>query len=394
MGHYFRYLIRVFALGCVGLSCMAISGVLLAVEGLETPAPLQFVHPGIAHTLPSIEFVKFKLEGKQQPWTSAWEKLQRSEQASLKWKASPRSHVERGPYGNPNIGASEFMDDGSAAYTHALAWALTGEAAHARKSAEIINAWSYSLESVSNHDAKLLIGMAGHHYCNAAELLKYTSEVWEEQDQTRFNRMLLEVWYPIIEDFFPSANGNWDASMLQTTIAMAVFLDDRVMFERATDYYSNGEGNGAVCNYINEFGQCQESGRDQTHTQMGLDFLATTCETAWNQGIDLYGAFNNRLLAGFEYTAKYNLGLSVPYEPYRSYQGRYFYEEISSVSRGRLRPMYERVLNHYKNRKGLDAPYTQEVVTKRRPEKPRGSALPWGTLMYAEQPASYRESRK
>ena len=62
------------------------------------------------------------------------------------------------------------------------------------------------------------------------------------------------------------------------------------------------------------------------------------------------------MLKGFEYTAKYNLGHEVPYVPYRSFEGRYHYKKISDNSRGRLRPMYERVFNHYHNRKGLDAP--------------------------------------
>jgi len=73
--------------------------------------------------------------------------------------------------------------------------------------------------------------------------------------------------------------------------------------------------------------------------------------------VDLYGALDNRLLKGFEYTAKYNLGFDVPYEPYRSYQGRYYYQRISPKARGRLRPMYEKAFNHCHNRKGLDAPF-------------------------------------
>jgi hypothetical protein len=151
------------------------------------------------------------------------------------------------------------------------------------------------------------------------------------------------------------------------------------MFDRALHYYLEGKGNGAVRNYFNEFGQCQE---------MGLEYLANACETAWNQGVDLYGAHDNRLLKGFEYTAKFNLGFEVRYEPYKSYQGRYFYESISNKSRGRLRPMYEKVLNHYRNRKNVAAPFTEQAVSKTRPESRGGSVLPWSTLMYANQPSA------
>lgn len=347
--------------------------------------PAEFVHPGIAHTQASLDFVKGKLAANQQPWVDAFAELKESRYARLDRKPSPSAHVERGPYGNPNIGASEFVRDGNAAYTQSLWWALTGEEKHAKKAAEYLNAWSYKLDTITNHDAKLLVGMSGHHYCNAAELLKHTWDGWPEKDQRQFEKMLRKVWYPIIKDFFPSANGNWDASMIQTMMAMGIVLDDRAMFDRAVDYYLDGKGNGAIRNYFNKFGQCQESGRDQGHTQMGLEFLANSAEYAWSQGIDLYGAFDNRLLLGFEYTAKYNLGYEVPYEPYRSFDGRYYYKRISREDRGRLRKMYEKVYNHYANRQGLEAPYTKQAVQKNRPESRGGATLPWSTLMYAEQ---------
>ncbi len=116
------------------------------------------------------------------------------------------------------------------------------------------------------------------------------------------------------------------------------------------------------------------------HRQMGLEFLANTCEAAWHQGIDLYSEENNKLLLGFEYTAKYNLGYDVPYEPFRSYQGRYHYESISKSARGKIRSMYEKVLNYYQNRKGLEAPFTAMAIEKSNAES-RGTTLPWGTLM-------------
>ena len=172
--------------------------------------------------------------------------------------------------------------------------------------------------------------------------------------------------------------------MMQTMIAMSVFLDDRKMFERATNYFRNGKGNGALPRYLNDFGECQESGRDQAHTQLGLEFLANTCEIAWNQELDLYRELENRSLLGFDYTAKYNLGLDVPYEPFKSFEGRYHYKKISAKSRGRLRAMYDKVFNHYHHRKQLDAPFTLKVITKNRPESKGGSSLPWCTLMFGK----------
>ena len=272
--------------------------------------------------------------------------------------------------------------DSSAAYTHSLQWSLTGERAHGEKAIEILNAWSVTLESVSGHDAKLLIGMDGVKLCNAAELLKHTGAKWRLEDQTRFEQMLRKVFFPVIESFYPTANGNWDASMIQTMVAMGIYLDDREMFDRAVDEFLHGEGNGAIERYLNDFGECQESGRDQLHVQMGLGFLGNACEMAWKQGVDLYSAADNRLALGFEYTARYNLGEEVRFEPFRSVEGRYYYTEISKRGRGRFRPIFERILNHYQGRMGLDLPYSQKVAEKIRPEGTHSQHMPWGTLMF------------
>jgi len=193
----------------------------LIAQTAKVPAPLlsdpqvsqpskSFVHPGIAHTAANLDCVKEKITTGDPTWHNAFEKLQRSPFARLTWKPNPRPHVQRGARNNPNIGASDFINDGLAAYTHSLLWVLTENEIHAAKATEILNAWSAELKTVTNHDAKLLIGMAGHLYCNAAELLKHRWDGWPKKDQQQFEKMLTEVFYPVIKDFYPSANGNWD----------------------------------------------------------------------------------------------------------------------------------------------------------------------------------------
>ncbi len=345
-----------------------------------------FVHPGISHNRAELDFVKSKVSSGEQPWKQAWDELRASSYASLSWTPKPVADVERGAYNRPDIGGTSFMRDATAAYTHMLLWVFTEREAHAAKAASILGAWSATLESVGNHDARLLIGMGGIQFCNAAELLKHTWSGWSQASQESFRAMLQNVLYPVIEDFYPTANGNWDASMIQTMMAMGIWLDDEAMFRRAVDYCRNGAGNGAINHYFNAFGQCQESGRDQNHTQMGLEYLVNSCEIAWKQGVDLYSAYDNRLAKGFEYTAQYNLGADVPFEYYESYRGRYRHKAISAKGRGRLRPMYEKIVNHYRNRMGMEMPWSVKAVEKTRPECGGVSSLPWSTLMYADQP--------
>ena len=367
--------------------CLILTFVNAVLSASPNETGADFVHPGISHSAAELVFVKAKLPGQEQPWQKAWEQLRASREASLDWQPKPRAHVQRGARNKPNIGSSDMSRDSQAAYTHALLWVFTDQEAHARKAAEIIDAWSETLASVTNHDARLLVGMVGIKFVNAAELLKHTWEGWPQDRQAAFAGMLRQVWYPVIKDFYPSANGNWDAAMIQTMMAMGVYLDDRAMFEKAMHYCLHGEGNGAINRYFNAFGQCQESGRDQGHTQMGLEYLANACEIAWKQGHDLYAAYDHRLALGFEYTARYNLGHDVPFSPYVSVQGRYKHQRISDKARGRLRPMYEKVYNHYHRRLHRDIPWTQQALEKVRREGGGRATLPWDTLMFANHPS-------
>jgi hypothetical protein len=375
------------------LQLVAIAGLWAALtflpipaRGDEPPRSGAFVHPGLLSNAAELEFIKAKVEAGVEPWKSAWEKLRDHPLSQLSWEPRAIREVVRGAYNRPDIGASDLERDAAAAYAQAIRWWLSDDRAHASKAIEILDAYSGTLKSISGHDARLLIGMAGINFLGAAELIRHSDAGWKAEDRGRFERWVREVLYPPIKDFYPTANGNWDAAMIQTMIAMGVFLDDRAIFDRAVDYFLNGPGNGAITRYFNEDGECQESGRDQSHTQMGLGYLGCACEIAWKQGVDLYGAAANRLALGYEYTSKYNLGQDVPYVPYRSVEGRYNYPNISSAGRGNFRFIYERVYHHYHDRMGMEMPYTRRVIAKVRPEGWNISHSSWGTLLCAELP--------
>lgn len=193
--------------------------------------------------------------------------------------------------------------------------------------------------------------------------------------------MLLQVWYPLLKDFMPGYNGNWDAAIAQTVMCIGIFCNRSDIFDSAYNQILKGASNGAINNYFNEWGQCQESGRDQGHTQMGLGFLANVCEIAWKQGRDLYSAYNNRLATGYEYTARYMLGEDVKYVRYINFQGKpVFNDTISSIGRGRFAPIYERAYHHYHDRMGMDLPYTKKALEKSRYEGMSRGYLSWASL--------------
>lgn len=238
----------------------------------------------------------------------------------------------------------------------------------------------------------LSAGLNGFKFVNAAELMRHTPSGWQREEVARFERLLREVVYPPIQNFALYANGNLDAACLKTTLAIGVFCDDHALFARGVSYFRSGKGNGRLTHYvINEAGQCQESGRDQQHTQLGLALLAEACEIAWNQGLDLYGEADNRLLKGFEYTARYNLGDDgVPFAPHTDTTGKYRHKKISAEGRNTLRPVYEMVWNHYQNRRGISAPYTRQAADKLRPEGAAHAAdhPGFGTLLFSRPPAA------
>ena len=313
--------------------------------------------------------------------------------------ASQSDYKMQGPLAmvgrNPSVGQSTYDNDANAAHQNAIRWYITGDTAYARKAIEIINAWSSTLKSITGRDAVLMAGLGPFKMVNAAEIMRYTYKGWSDTDIKQTEKHFKKVIYPVLKDFAPFANGNWDAAAIKTAMAIGVFCNDRAIFESALCYYVNGQGDGRLTNYvINASGQIQESGRDQQHTQLGIGLLSESCEIAWHQGLNLYGYANNRLLKGFEYVAKFNLGNEVPFTETLDRTGKYHHMIISQQGRNSLRAVYEQIYNHYVNRMGLPAPFTKQAAEKLRPEGPGmpGADHPgYGTLYYTKPDQSLKE---
>lgn len=328
---------------------------------------LSFSHPGLLHSKTALERMKAHLD--QEPWRSGFEKLRSDPHSLGEWRIRGGNFPIVCRETGKNVGNDEFARDANAAYQNALMGYLTGNIAHSQKAIAVLGAWSRSLKQITGHDKELAAALYGFKLISAAELLRHTETGWKTPEQEAFDALLRGAILPVIQSFATFANGNWDTACIKTLMAAGVYLEDRRLFDKAVAYYKSGSGNGRLTHYIiNETGQCQESGRDQQHVQLGLGHLAEAAEIAWSQGIDLFSTENNRLLKGFEYTAKYNLGQEVPFVRYVDKTGKYDWSTISEQGRGRLRPIFELVWNHYGRRKGLPAPFTKEAAEKLRPE--------------------------
>nr|MBI1229691.1 DUF1565 domain-containing protein [Cytophagales bacterium] len=328
----------------------------LFTEAKDPPIriPQNFIHPGILQTRDDLEYVRKKVLEKDHAFQHAFQNLK--DAAPLDFEPKVYTYVVRGSYGREGQGHRELSASANAAYCHALLWYITEDSVHAEKAIEILNAWSSRLWGFDGNDAKLIAALTGQHFVNAAEILRYTDAGWKEEDIETFTKMMLTVFYPVMEDFFAEANGNWDAAMINTLLGIGVFTDRPDIFEKAVDRFYWGPTNGGITKYIYPNGQCQESIRDWPHVQLGLGEFAKAAQVAWTQGLDFFGVSGNRLALGFEYTAKYMLGSDVP-----------VYGPISSRGRGNFRDIYEPVLTHYTLQRGMAMPYTENAIKETRP---------------------------
>lgn len=273
--------------------------------------------------------------------------------------AGPYEVVARdGQYGKTKGGSERDM------WT---AWQCAKEG-KTEKALEIINAYAATLQRFEGHDAALC-GIQAYWLVRAMMLMK-------QHETSAWSDMIHRAMLPVIEKFdadSPFANGNWGAIVNRLRMACGIFLEDKALYQASIDYFLHANDNGSLPCYISETGQCQETGRDQGHAQLGLGALCETCEMAWEQGDDLWGALDNRMLKGIEYTAKYNLGYDVPFETWNDCTGLYIdWTEPGEMGRGRIRCIYDLPYNHFVNRRGLKMPYTKRVLDLQAKAEKRG----------------------
>lgn len=347
----------------------------------------KFVHPGILHTEKKMEVMRYMVEQKIEPAYGSWLLLKENplSQAGYKMQGPFRVISRDGAFAYTK---SKMEADFSAAYLNAIMWYLTNDREHAEKSLAILSAYADSLTFIpATNDAPLLAGLEGFKIVYSLEVLRHTRSGASKRKLAKIEKMFRSHFLPIIEKFYatpPYTNGNWGPVVTKTYAAAGIYFDDRKMYNFAKNFYLHAHDNGTVENYIDgETGQTQESGRDQGHPQLALGAFATVCELAWQQGDDLYAVLDNRLMKGYEYTAKYNLGYDVPFKQWTDITGKYCgWTAISEKSRGAFRPIYEIAYNHFFRRKGFAMPYTLEALKKIRPEGFERDEPAFGSLLF------------
>ncbi len=349
----------------------------------------KFVHPGVLTVTKSIERMRSQIDNKEYPAYGSFVLLRNHHCSKSDYKPfGPFEVIARD--GEFRYTKSKMEQDFSAVYQNALMWCLTGDKAHAEKSLELLLGYARTLKRIPDtNDAPLLAGIEGWKIAYATEMLRYTYDGMADSQFDEICDMIRKVFLPVMDTFFNRkayTNGNWGPIVTKAYMASGILLDNEKMYNKAIDFYLHANDNGTIANYISgATGQIQESGRDQAHCMLGIGALATVCEMAWQQGDDLYGVLDNRLMKGFEYVAKYNLGEEVPFTQWKDVTGKYCeWPVISPHGRGNYKPVFEMVYNHFTVRKGLRMPYTERVIQLIRPEGFDRDEPSFGSLLFYE----------
>jgi hypothetical protein len=168
----------------------------LAVAVFCWQETLGFVHPGVLNTREELDFVKKKIQAGAEPWLSVYNRMKSSASGSLSYTPHPGSEVQCGTNSNPDVHCGDEKRDCAAAYTHALLWYYSGNTAYAKKSIEIMNAWSAVLKTHSLANVPLQCGWVGTSWARAAEIIRYTYTEWPAAEIQRFAAMLKNAYVP------------------------------------------------------------------------------------------------------------------------------------------------------------------------------------------------------
>ena len=358
----------------------------------------EFHHPGILVNREMLDFVKKKVKAGEEPWKSAFENMLQSKFAALSYAPGAIDTVKCGPYSKPDIGCGSEKNDVIAAYTHALLWYITEKEAYAKKSIEIMNDWSAKLKDHTNHNAPLQSAWCASVFPRAAEIIKHTYNGWPPLEVKRFEDMLRNIYLPKVINGSATTNGNWELSMIEASMAIGVFLDDKLVFDKAVSMwrkrvpayiYMESDGTLPVRppggkkdeypalikhwygqeKFVNGLGQ--ETCRDLGHMQYGLAAIINAAETARIQGVNLYAEEAKRIIAGLEFNAQFMIGTPVPEW---LCQGKLKSTEIL--------PMWEIACNEYITRDGFLLPNSEAVRMQARPTR-SDHHMAWETLTHA-----------
>jgi hypothetical protein len=236
-----------------------------------------------------------------------------------------------------------------------------------------MDTYSHQVKGYTNANAHLQAAWSAEMWPRAAEIIRYSRAGWKRKDVQAFSDMLTKINLPLIRDGAPHNTGNWELSMIEGMMGIAVFTDDRDLLQHAEDmwrkrvpvYFYNAKLDGDHPRPISPaphegwFGQptfdettsgvSAETCRDLGHTGYAISATMAAAETAHIQGDHLYEAEEPRLIGVLEFHA--HLFLKKEPVPKTVCNGTIHYGEGYTFGIG---------YNEYHNRLGQPLPETRE----------------------------------
>jgi len=394
---------------------------------MHTGAATHFAHPGVLVGLAQLEYVKKQVAAKAAPFYGAYQTAESSKWGALDYKLQgPPSNgvIECGSFSNPDIGCSAEDDDSSAAYVQALLWYISGNSKYAQNAIAIMNTYAQKVKGHTDSNAPLQAAWTSEKLPAAADIIASTYDGWSAADITVFKKMLTTQYLPYIDSLQGKGkNGNWELSMIDGMMGIAVFTEDQTLYNNAVTlwkqwvpayFYNESEDgskpvsfsggpssggspgwNGQTVFDAATSGVGQETCRDLAHTGLGLAATLNAAETAYIQGTDLYTPMKTRLTTTLEYYSRMLQGVTATAQtgspsvavpssfPGLCSETHTYIPVLTGTS--------ERGYNAYHNRMGIALPQTEEHLVKDvRPHAPQTNQhnILWETLTHGGSPAA------
>ncbi len=388
----------------------------LRAPGADPAAPAAFHHPGVLNSQAELNLMKAKVNAGAQPWKAGWDKMREWEGASLSYKHQAYASVKSYDC-DKGFSVRHFKNDSSAAYSHALQWVVTGKEEHAAKARAILTDWAKTNTSLvtdvcptgkyNNRLSHVLESQQhAYIYCAAAEILHSTYPGWSQDDTAVFSSWLDKTLYPVVAATPTCKEGTRNVQCLDykgekvyvgrpvmgngpagaAMMAIGVFTDDRAKYEAGKAFWEEN-----TRRYINpsddphpgmlgEICRGKTPAGDKKHSEMGIIQLVLGAEIAHQQGDDLYDYLDNRVALGLEYLAALYGG-----EKRSAWCFPQITPDTSDKPGGSPAvPGWAMAYNHYKNRRGMELPWTKKMVERTTPEPNRWDYIGWTTLTHSQ----------
>ena len=354
------------------------------------PVTVTFKHPGAYVNTEDIARVKAAVAqaDPNDPVYACWLQFCNSPWSNANVAPNVLETVVRGDPKGTGVSSENYIlcdEQAATAFQQALRWQISGEVKYAEASRSILNAWASGCKKITANDSNvyLLAGFQGYTFANAADLLR-GYEGWTANEQKKFGDWLRSVWYAKNYEFISTHGGsstcdlhywsNWEFANMASILAIGIYLEDQDMINFVNGEFMKGKGSGCVKNYVPFdpipdpsgksalIAQNMESGRDQGHSTLTVSISAEICRMAQNVGLDFWSAYEDRILATYEYVAKYNVKVNgsfittnMPFTRYeyctgcscKNHNHGAIHTAISSDGRGKERAGWDLIYAHY-----------------------------------------------